>query len=56
METYYNLSEIKKTPHKYFDFFLNLLETKEPLDYISPIFNIPRVPLIGVKSNQEKNI
>ena len=55
METYYNLTEIKKTPHKYFDFFLNLLENKEPLDYISPIFNIPRIPLIGSKSNQEKN-
>ena len=50
----YNLTEIKKTPHKYFDFFLNLLENKESLDYISPIFNIPRIPLIGSKSNQEK--
>ena len=55
METYYNLIDVKKTPHKYFKFYINLLKEKESSDYFSPIFNIPKIPLIGSKSKEEKN-
>ena len=55
METYYNLIDVKKTPHKYFKFYINLLKEKDPSDFFSPIFNTPKIPLIGSKSKQEKD-
>ena len=55
METYYNLIEVKKTPHKYFNFYINLLKEKDTSDFFSPIFNMPQIPLIGSKSKLEKN-
>ena len=55
METSYNLTSIKKYPHKYFNFYINLINKEESSDYFSPIFNLPRLPLLGSKTtNQEK--
>ena len=54
METYYNLTLVKKSPHKYFNFYINLIDKEDASDYYSPIFNIPRLPLIGSKINQDK--
>ena len=55
MESYFSLKEIKKSPHKYFNFYINLLDNKETSDFLSPIFNIPRIPLIGSKNIKEDN-
>jgi len=55
MESYYSLTDVKKMPHKHFNFYLNLLEEKDSFDFYSPIFNMPKIPLIGSKSYQEKN-
>ena len=55
METYFNITDVKKTPHKNFSFYINLLKEKDFSDFFSPTFNIPKIPLIGAKSNQEKN-
>ena len=55
MESYFSLKEIKKSPHKYFNFYIKLLDNKETSDFLSPIFNIPRIPLIGSKNIKEDN-
>ena len=55
MESYFSLKEIKKSPHKYFNFYINLLDNKETSDFLSPIFNIPKIPLIGSKNIKEDN-
>ena len=55
MESYINISEIQKTKHQYFNFYLNYLIEEEDKKYINNIFNIPNLPLIGYKNNEKKN-
>ena len=52
MESYYNLTEVQKDNHNYFKFFLNLIDNEK---YIDNIFNLPKLPLIGIKNEKEKN-
>ena len=56
MESYYNLTLIKKSPHKFFNFYINRINKENSSDFFSTIFNIPRLPLIGSKiANSENN-
>ena len=52
MESYYNITEVQKDNHNYFKFFLNLIDNEK---YIDKIFNLPKLPLIGIKNEKEKN-
>ena len=55
MESYYNLTEIEKNKHPYFLFYLNLLSNEENKNYINSIFNVPKLPLIGTKIENNGN-
>ena len=56
MESYINLTTIEKTKHKYFNFYLNLLSDEKDKNYINNTFNVPKLPLIGCKNeNNNKN-
>ena len=55
MESYYNLTLIKKSSHKFFKFYINRINPENSSDFFSPIFNIPRLPLIGLKINSSND-
>ena len=55
MESYYNLTEVQKDNHNYFKFYLNLIDNEKNKNYIDKIFNLPKLPLIGIKNEKEKN-
>ena len=55
MESYIPLTEDEKTKHKYFNFYLNLLNEEKDKNYINNIFNVPKLPLIGCKNTEDKN-
>ena len=55
MESYYKLSEVKKEEHPYFIFFKNLLDDEKKKNYINEIFNLPKLPLIGFKKENNNN-
>ena len=55
MESYYKLTEVKKEKHNYFKFFLNLIDNEKDKNFLNKIFNLPKLPLIGIKNEEEKN-
>ena len=55
MESYYKLTEVQKGKHNYFKFFLNLIHNEKDRNYIDKIFNLPKLPLIGIKNEKDKN-
>ena len=55
MESYYKLTEVKKEKHNYFKFFLNLIDNEKDKNFLNQIFNLPKLPLIGIKNEEEKN-
>ncbi len=55
MESYYKLTEVKKEKNPYFLFFLNLLNDERKKNFINNIFNIPKLPLIGIKKENNNN-
>ena len=58
METFIKFTRIKKIPHKNFKFYINSIPSKDKptsTDFFSQIFNIPNLPLIGVKSMKNNN-
>ena len=54
MESYYKLTEVQKEKHEYFHFYLNLLNEEKNEKYINKIFQLPKLPLIGLK-NENNN-
>ena len=55
MESYYKLTEVQKEKHPYFNFFLDLIHNEKDKNYFDKIFNLPKLPLIGIKNEKEKN-
>ena len=55
MESYYKLTEVQKEKHPYFKFFINLIHNEKDKNYLDKIFNLPKLPLIGIKNEKEKN-
>ena len=56
MESYYKLTEVQKEKHEYFHFYLNLLNEEKNEKYINKIFQLPKLPLIGLKNESFKYI
>ena len=55
MESYYKLTEVKKEKNPNFLFYLNLLNDEKKKNFINNIFNLPKLPLIGIKKENNNN-
>ena len=56
MESYKNISKIKKQNNDQYEFFLNLLDGKDYNEFFDKNFNLPKLPLIGCNLNENPQL
>ena len=56
MESYINISKIKKQNNDQYEFFLNLLDGKDYNEFFDKNLNLPKLPLIGCNLNENPQL
>ena len=56
MESYLEVSKIKKQNNDHYDFFLNLLDGKDNNEFFDTNLNLPKLPLIGCNLNENQQL